>query len=274
MKVWPVVQRKEIAWVGVYSFAGASCTAVYFIAVTFIPLATEESIYHTTQLFGGLVTFWILLRERPTVERIAAVILCAGGVILVVQPDIIFKTKFVHIGNHTSMPVSLQKGSTRENYTIFGLGCGLALTAGVLQIVRFTTIKFHSKLFSDTEKQPVILFWNCLIGAVLCVSVSLCFEKPVLPENGKDYLLVMGHVLSYMFAPAGYLYAAPLLDGNTVNILYTTTIIYMVIAQYTVLKYIQPGHRNWIEVVGIVLVVIGCVLSPVVTLLKKWYNKG
>ena len=159
----------------------------------------------------------------------------------------------------------------KMNYWLV-LGCGLAFAAGILQIVRFTTIKFKSNLFSDIEKQPTILFWNCLMGTVFCAIVSLCFERPVLPSNRTDYLLVFGHVISYMLAPAGYLYAAPLLDGNTVNILYTTTIIYMVIGQYTVLKYIHPGHRNWIEIFGVILVTVGCSLSPAVTLVKKKMN--
>ena len=87
LKVRPVVSIKEAPWVGLYSFTGVSCTSVYYIAVTFISLSTEETIYHTTQLFGGLVIFWILLGERPTVEKVVAVILCAIGILFVVQQN-------------------------------------------------------------------------------------------------------------------------------------------------------------------------------------------
>ena len=43
-------------------------------------------------------------------------------------------------------------------------------------------------------------------------------------------------------------------SGNTANIISTPSIIAMLVAQYTILKDIHPGHRNWIEVLGVLLV--------------------
>ena len=41
----------------------------------------------------------------------------------------------------------------------------------------------------------------------------------------------------------------------------------MLIAQYTVLSPILPGHRNWMEVVGVVLVLIGCSMSSILEII-------
>ena len=42
----------------------------------------------------------------------------------------------------------------------------------------------------------------------------------------------------------------------------------MLIPQYTVLSSILPGHRNWMEVVGVILVMLGCSMSSLVEMFK------
>ena len=42
----------------------------------------------------------------------------------------------------------------------------------------------------------------------------------------------------------------------------------MLIAQYTVLP-ILPGHRNWIEIVGVVLVLFGLTLGSILELYRS-----
>ena len=69
-KISPMVNgRKDAVWVAVYAVVLFSSTAAFFACVTFIPMAMEESIYHTTQIFGGLVLFWIIVGEKPTMWK-------------------------------------------------------------------------------------------------------------------------------------------------------------------------------------------------------------
>ena len=42
----------------------------------------------------------------------------------------------------------------------------------------------------------------------------------------------------------------------------------MLIAQYTVLSSILPGHRNWMEVMGVILVLAGSGASSVFAMFK------
>ena len=43
----------------------------------------------------------------------------------------------------------------------------------------------------------------------------------------------------------------------------------MLIGQYTVLRHIQPGHKNAQEYSGAVLVVLSAVLVPIYAIIKK-----
>ena len=270
-KIYPVVKRKEIVWLAIYACLGFISTTTYFMAVTFVSMATEESVYHTTQIFTGFVLFWVILKEKPTLEKAVAVVLCAVGVFLVVQPDFIFPTKF-----HVSMSyVPIQNGTMEESGTSNDrsqintyLGCGLAFLTGIGMVCRLTAVKWNPQFFGEVRNQPIVVFWVSLTGAVLSTVITIIFEKPVLPANLKDYLLVTGHAISYIMLYPGCLYAGSILDGNTFNILYTSCTVYMVIAQYTILKNIYPGHRNWIEILGVGLIILGCIVSPLVKLIK------
>ena len=53
------------------------------------------------------------------------------------------------------------------------------------------------------------------------------------------------------------IYGPNIVSGNTVTIIISMNVVLMLIPQYTVLSSIHPGHRNWMEVVGVVLVLLG-----------------
>ena len=55
-------------------------------------------------------------------------------------------------------------------------------------------------------------------------------------------------------------------SANAGNIISCLTVVFMLIPQYTILSSIYPGHRNWIEVVGVVLVLLGSSLGSVLEL--------
>ena len=150
----------------------------------------------------------------------------------------------------------------------FYLGCGLSILPGLTNVVLVILQKRYADFFSDTQKQVSVLFWTFFSGTLLSILLMFCFETPVLPDSIMDYLLSFGHVVCYVIILPTIIYACLVIDGNTVNILLTSSIVYMVIAQYTVLKDIHPGHRNWIEIAGIVLVIFGSALSSIKQLLK------
>ncbi len=89
----------------------------------------------------------------------------------------------------------------------------------------------------------------------------LVFEHPVAPRNLKDALLVSFHCLTFVFAWPLHMYATANLSGNAFTIAFSSLALLMLVAQYTVLSNVYPGHRNWMEIVGAVLVFLGSSLS-------------
>ena len=287
-KINPYVTGKDRTCVALYAGIIFVATVAYFTCVTFIPMATEESIYHTTQMFGGMILFGIIVKEKPTVEKAFAAMICTSGVFLVVQPDFIFDDKRYESRNENEnvtgfIVMNKSRNVTNEttDFSIehrellrFLLGCFLAFVAGITSMVCMTCVKYYDEFFGDSQSQPVVIFWTSLTSTVLSVIIMLVVENPVLPESLLDYFLVISHGVAYIASYPGYLYAFSVLDGNTANILWTTSTVYMVAAQYTVLKDIYPGHRNWIEIVGIGLVILGCLFIPFVQLAKKKYAQN
>ena len=91
----------------------------------------------------------------------------------------------------------------------------------------------------------------------------------MLPSNWFDTAMVMFHCLSYAAIWPLYIYAPKYISGNTVTTIVSTEVVFMLIAQYTVLSSILPGHINWMEVVGVVLVLVGSSLSSILEIFKK-----
>ena len=100
-------------------------------------------------------------------------------------------------------------------------------------------------------------------------AVTVSLETLTVPESLQDYLLLIIHSTSYSLTYPGMLYGSSVLNGNTVTILQSMNTIYMVAAQYTFLRNIHPGKRNWIEVTGVGFIVFGCVLSSLVDIMKR-----
>ena len=91
----------------------------------------------------------------------------------------------------------------------------------------------------------------------------------MLPSNWFDVAMVTIH----SFSDAGiwplYIYGPNHISGNTVTAIMSTQVAFMLIAQYTVLSSILPGHRNWMEVVGVILVLVGSGASSFFEMFKN-----
>ena len=118
------------------------------------------------------------------------------------------------------------------------------------------------------NKHPLeTLFWVSILGTTVSLILMLLVETPVLPSNWFEFTMVIIHSVTCAAIWPLVMYGSGIISGNTVTIIMSTKSIFMLIAQYTVLSSILPGHRNWIEVVGVVLVLFGSSLSSVLEIL-------
>ena len=111
------------------------------------------------------------------------------------------------------------------------------------------------------ERIIEVMFWCFLSNSIISMIVMSLIETLALPQNWYDISLVTLHCLAYVFLRPLYMYACITLSGNTVSVMLCFTTVLMVVAQYTVLSHILRGHQNWIEVVGVALVVIGSIMN-------------
>ena len=109
-----------------------------------------------------------------------------------------------------------------------------------------------------------VLFWSFLISLVVSIILMNVFETPVLPSNWFDAVLMAIHSVAAAAVYPLYIITPKYISGNTYSLIFTTEAVFMLISQYTVLSSILPGHRNWMEVVGVILVLLGCSMSSIV----------
>ena len=147
---------------------------------------------------------------------------------------------------------------------IIAIIAGVMLSVCVLITIRNPCI---------TENILQVLFWTFMMSTFISAVVMLAMETPVLPGNVFDTVMVTMH--SFLCAGVWPLciIAPKFISGNTFTLIISTD-VFMLISQYTVLSSILPGHRNWIEGVGVVLVLIGCSMSTIMEMVKDraWNN--
>ena len=146
------------------------------------------------------------------------------------------------------------------------LGYGLPVVSGIGVSSCVATVKNFPFLTQDVF---VAGFWSIGIGSLISAVFMAIFENPTLPANWIDWLILQTHCWSYVITWLATVYAPKYISGNTINIIFSTSAILMLIPQYTVLSSIHPGHRNWMEVVGVLLVLLGSSLGSIFEIFSR-----
>ena len=160
-------------------------------------------------------------------------------------------------------------GTTDDtNFILVAIGYILAVVTGLAFVVDVLMLKGSQYIL---ENYVTAFYWYYLISTILSAVAMMIFEHAVLPETLYEVFLIAGHSFGYVFNLPIYNFTAKYVSGNTVTIIYSTTVVFMLIPQYTVLSSIHPGHRNWIEVLGVGFVLIGSISK---SLLELFSGRG
>ena len=138
--------------------------------------------------------------------------------------------------------------------------CGLTFDLDVLMVKR-------NPYFNEDKLE--VIFWIYFTNTIYSSIFIFILETPVLPSNWFDSVLVIVHGLTYAAIWPLYIYGPKYISGHTVSAIISTQVVMMLIFQYTVLSSIHPGHRNWMEVVGVILVLIGSTASSVFEMFRN-----
>ncbi len=133
-------------------------------------------------------------------------------------------------------------------------GICIAGTSGLA----ITLLSFVFKRYSCLNKNRCrALFWSFVFCFVISITLAVLLEELVWPDSVFDGVAVLVHcvasVLVWVFIVSSLLY----ISGNTFSIVYSTAVVFFLIPQYTILSSVLPGHRNWVEVLGVVMVLFG-----------------
>ena len=273
-----MIPRSEILWTFFYATLVFIRSIGQFVAVTLVPVSCSQSIEMTMSIASGIVLFAIFWEENITFRRVGLALMCAVGVILVIQPEFIFhhqthKPNVTHVTATNSGCTGLDTNKTMEcdhhgnkpgNLVV--IGYILPFAAGTSISISLLVLKRRPFLRENVFE---VLFWTFVCGMIFSLLPMLIVEDPVLPRNWIEFGFVAGHCLTYVLTIPATMYATRYVSGNTMNIVMSTTVVFMLVSQYTVLSSIHPGNRNWIEVLGVVLVLMGASLGSMWELLTS-----
>ncbi len=205
---------------------------------------------------------------------------CIAGVIFVKQPwniDDSNPTSTATYNDSNSIPnykdSNLTLNQTHNASTVtpiptsndfIVLGEVMSVIAGLCTMCHFALIS-HYEYLRDSEVRKSVIFWMLLLGAGLsfCISISGINGNLVMPGSFKDWLFIFGDGITYaMITPLEMYIAGSILPGVVNSVIGSTSIIFLFPAQYTFLPH--SGHENWVEIFGVVIVVLSSIFPIVV----------
>ena len=145
------------------------------------------------------------------------------------------------------------------------IGYVFAVLSGVTLAIDLVLVK-RNPYFNEHILE--VLFWIFVSNTIFSIVIMFIVETSVLPSNWFDTAMVAMHGLTYAGIWPLYIYIPKYFSGNTLTAIMSTQIAFMLIAQYTVLSSILPGHRNLMEVMGVILVLVGSGASSVFEMFK------
>ena len=292
---WPLIQREEIGATVLYIVDIFISALFYFVAISLLPAALVACITYTSSVVSALFLFSLCWNEQITMRNVMFALISVLGVVMVIQPwqpnsdnmGVTNVTLNIQNGSHALLlDQEIKLGKTpaiREEGNFTTLSLAFTGTedkdsnTSVLHDIIGYTFSFISGITLTLElliikRNPFLgdqhLFWAFLTNTLLSAAFMLALETPVLPSNWFDATMVTIHSVECALLWRLYIYAPKHISGNTLTIILTSDVVVMLIFQYTVLSSIHPGHRNWIEVVGVFLVLLGCSMASLLELLN------
>ena len=208
-----------------------------------------------------------MLSEKISIKDIVFALLCISGVVLVVQPSFLFHS-LPENQNESAGNISTKysdNNTSYKNIILVTIGYLLPVITGMMVTGEALLIKKYSYI---KDNITVVVFWSIVPSFTASAIAMAVLETPTLPSTWMDVLYVLGQNIGYTLLWVTIYFAAKYISGNTINMILCTSVVFMLLAQYTVLSSIHPGHRNWMEVLGAVLVFVGSSLKSVFEFFK------
>ena len=110
------------------------------------------------------------------------------------------------------------------------------------------------------------------MGTAVSLVGALILEDINFNLNWTDWLLAMYHCGTFSVIFPMQMYISSTIPGVIFTLIGTTSVLYALISQYTILRAIHAGNHNWMEMLGVGLVAV-CVICPAVIKILKQRRK-
>ncbi len=159
------------------------------------------------------------------------------------------------VNNNDTLPANRTEAA-KEEFLLFMLplkwmdilGFTIAAVAGLIDTLLFLILKRYPCLCKQRFRS---FFWAFSVVLVLSTILTFSVEEPVAVESLFDIAAVSVHCITSVATWFLWIYAIQHTSGTVVIIILSTCTVWLLIPQYTILSSILPGHRNWMEVVGV-----------------------
>ncbi len=260
----------------------------------------QRSVQTATTLVGSRV----VLKEPLTIVKVGSALTAITATFLVIQPEFLFGSDGASeaaempsiqqifslnhfLGKRTFSAISPEHNTVLLNQTIgsnvtttenpevsgsdptdeiFGILitvlCGLSAGSNmVLQKKKFK----HVSVF-------LLCFWSAVSGAATSFICTAIFDSFTFPTISTDIILFISQALSGSVATLFILCSVANTSPVLCSLALTLQLFFLLILQYTALQDIMPGNQNWIEVLGVILVILAAIAPPIWNVVTTKYS--
>lgn len=292
--IWP--ERSHAVYLSILCVLMTFTNLVYYEASIYIPLGT----------FGGLESTCIIIltafitsvqHKRLFPIMMLSVMVSISGIVCLTQPEFIFgqvasnvsidttpvcvhptKTYAHRLSNLTESAMTSPGNET--NYAISALYDTGQPTVikdsfkgylfSVASSVTYTAVIVLQNKYLQGADIQLLLFWLGLFGMLSSGIIMFAVETPTFPSSATCVALLFGHSITAWAATVTQVASLYLISPFAFSILVSLQLVFLLVAQFTVLQDINPGHRNIEEVIGAMLVLLASISKPAYTLCTNW----
>ena len=135
------------------------------------------------------------------------------------------------------------------------------ILAGIGGIGAAMIYDINAVLLSNIEPITTAMYFSSLCF-VVSLLISFYCEALVVVGNMWQYLFILVHCIASAMNTYFTIYSTQKIGGVEFSLVSSLQVILNLVVQYVLMGRIMPGHRNWMEVVGAIILVIGAAISP------------
>lgn len=272
-----VFEKENLPFIAGYMFLQVGHHVTEYVAVKYIAVTTVICLKQGLEVAMTFMITLLFITRSCKVPQTVSALLCVVGVIVLTQPEFIFSNKLSQYekktrplcgrDSHIESAVfnysdesfrpnlTLSKGNdASEVYPGYVLSCATPLMNVGIYFIGSGPLK-HINPF-------VVLFWESVCGMISMSLTMLIFESPSFPVGATCISLLCGHLGCFVINHTCFTVALMRIQPAVLAVLTSLQLVVGLCAQYTVLKHINPGHKNALEIIGAVIVILGNIAGP------------